>query len=128
MIDFANIKHTTAGLECHYLGQRKSGDQTLHRFAVINAVSEVICYYDDAGRRVEFSGASGWVKVVDGHQIVKPPRKIEVTRWLCFKYVLACVEEPVAVHLWDVEPTSVQIEKGKYFKVEKITRTIEVPE
>lgn len=128
MIDFANIKHTTTGLECYYLGQRKSGDQVLHRFAVVNSVSEVICYYDDNGRRIEFCGAKGWATVPDGHPIIKPPRKVQVTRWLCFKHTPTDLENPVAVHLWQCEPSEKQIESAKYFKVDKHTWNIEVPE
>jgi hypothetical protein len=128
MIDFANIKHTTAGLDCHYLSQRKSGDQVLHRFAVVNSVSETICYYNDNGRRIDFCGARGWVEVPDGHQIIKPPRRVQVTRWLCFKFTPTDIENPVAVHLWDCEPPREQIENAKFFKVEKIIKTIEVPE
>lgn len=129
MIDFANIKHTTAGLECYYLGQRISKGVILHRFAVVNSASEMICYYNESGKLIDYDPRTGrWVACSDGHQIVRPPRNVEVTRWLCFEYVNDFVKDPIVIHLWASEPSEDQIRNNQYFKVEKITRTIEVPE
>lgn len=82
MIDFAKITKTLTGLACCYLGQRTSGGQVLHRFAVFSDVGEVFCYYNEQGQKIEFSGAGGWLVDTKGHQIIAPPKIVEVTRWV----------------------------------------------
>ena len=83
MIDFSKIAKTVDGLDCYYIGQRTSGGKTIHRFAIANDASEVICYYDEQGKRLEFSGAGGWVVCKTGiHQIIAPPKIVEVTKWI----------------------------------------------
>ncbi len=82
MIDFRSIRYTTAGLECYYLGQRRSGDQVLHRFAVVNPAGEKFAYYNEQGQRIEYLGPGVWVVQNDGHQIIAPPKIVEVTRWI----------------------------------------------
>lgn len=83
MIDFQNIRYTTAGLECYYLGQRRSGDGNVHRFAVVNPAGEKFAYYNDQGQRIEFDDRTGkWVATPTGHQIIAPPKIVEVTRWV----------------------------------------------
>lgn len=83
MIDFAKITKTFDGIDCCYLGQRKSGDQVLHRFAVFNNASELFCYYNEQGQRVECDAKTGkWAPVTTGHQIVAPPKIVEVTGWV----------------------------------------------
>ena len=82
MIDFQSIRYTTAGLECYYLGQRRSGDQVLHRFAVVNPAGEKFAYYNEQGQRIEYLGPGVWVVQNDGHQIIAPPKIVEVTRWV----------------------------------------------
>lgn len=81
-IDFSKITKTVDGLDCYYIGQRTSGGKIIHRFAVVNDVSELINYYDEQGQRIEFSGAGGWLVSNSGHQIIKPPKIVEVTRWV----------------------------------------------
>lgn len=82
MIDFAKITKTVGGLDCYYLGQRRSGDQVLHRFAVVNPAGEKFAYYNEQGRRIEYLGPGAWVVQNDGHQIIAPPKIVEVTRWV----------------------------------------------
>ena len=83
MIDFQSIRYTTAGLECYYLGQRRSGDQVLHRFAVVNPAGEKFAYYNEQGQRVDFDDRTRkWVVTSGGHQIIAPPKIVEVTGWV----------------------------------------------
>lgn len=82
MIDFSKITKTVTGLDCYYLGQRRSAGQVLHRFAVVNDAAELICYYNEQGQRIEFSGADGWVVQNGSYQIIAPPKIVEVTRWI----------------------------------------------
>ena len=83
MIDFQSIRYTTAGLECYYLGQRRSVDGNVHRFAVVNPAGEKFAYYNDHGQRIEFDDRTGkWVATPTGHQIIAPPKIVEVTRWV----------------------------------------------
>ncbi len=82
-IDFQSIRYTTAGLECYYLGQRRSVDGNVHRFAVVNPAGEKFAYYNDQGQRIEFDDRTGkWVVTPTGHQIIAPPKIVEVTRWV----------------------------------------------
>lgn len=83
MIDFSKITKTVGGLDCYYLGQRTSNGQVLHRFAIANNASEFICYYNEQGKAIEFSGSlRKWVATPTGHQIVAPPKIVEVTGWV----------------------------------------------
>lgn len=82
MIDFAKITKTFDGLDCYYIGQRKSVGKTIHRFAIVNDTAELICYYDEQGKRIEFCGSDGWMVNKHGHQIIAPPKIVEVTRWV----------------------------------------------
>ena len=82
MIDFAKITKTLTGLDCYYLGQRTSGDQVLHRFAVVNPACEKFAYYNEQGQRIEYLGPGVWVVQNDGHQIIAPPKIVEVTGWV----------------------------------------------
>lgn len=79
MIEFSKITKTLTGLACCYLGQRTSGGQVLHRFAVFSDVGEVFCYYNEQGQKIEFSGAGGWLVDTKGHQIIAPPKIVELT-------------------------------------------------
>ncbi|MCE2815550.1 MAG: hypothetical protein LW850_34655 [Planctomycetaceae bacterium] len=86
MIDFTKITKTLVGLDCYYLGQRISGDQVLHRFAVVNPAGEKFVYYNDQGQRIDYaSGIGKWVVRNDGHQIIAPPKIVEVTRWVALQ-------------------------------------------
>lgn len=83
MIDFQSIRYTTAGLECYYLGQRRSVDGNVHRFAVVNPAGEKFAYYNEQGHRIEFDDRTRkWVVTPGGHQIIAPPKIVEVTRWV----------------------------------------------
>ena len=82
MIEFSKITKTLTGLACCYIGQRTSGGQVLHRFAVFSDVGEVFCYYNEQGQKIEFSGAGGWLVDTKGHQIIAPPKIVEVTGWV----------------------------------------------
>ena len=124
MIDFSTITKTVDGLDCYYIGQRKSGGKTIHRFAIANDVSEVICYYDEQGKRLDFSGAGGWVVCkTGGHQIIAPPKIVEVTRWIGYYWDKdkgdVCTDFYVQVYP-DAERS--------YLKLLKITESIEVAE
>jgi hypothetical protein len=122
MIDFTKITKTLVGLDCYYLGQRISGDQVLHRFAVVNPAGEKFVYYNDQGQRIDYaSGIGKWVVRNDGHQVIAPPKIVEVTRWIVYDrndscldgyYCFVSVSKPV---------------DGKFDHVEKVTARFEVP-
>ena len=54
----------------------------MHRFAVFSDVGEVFCYYNEQGQKIEFSGAGGWLVDTKGHQIIAPPKIVEVTQYV----------------------------------------------
>lgn len=87
MIDFSKITKTIGGLDCYYLGQRFSYGVNVHRFAVVNGHSERFCYYNDAGKRIDFTDGR-WSEAEclkvdkDLFQIIAPPKIVEVTRWI----------------------------------------------
>ena len=126
---FAKITKTLDGFDCHYFGTRESFGRHVHCFAIFSpqiGVQEV--QYDDDGNRLRFENGK-WVKGnTTNYQIVEPRRKVEVTRWICFKNVPTDIQEPIAVHLWDREPSNEQIEAAKYFEIEKRVWVVEVPE
>jgi hypothetical protein len=129
MIDFSKITKTLDGFDCHYFGTRESFGRQVHCFAVFHPLlgtAEVQC--DANGKRLKFENKEWVESTATNYQIVKPMRKVEVVGWLCFKHVPTEPEDPVAVHLWDCEPSEKQIEAAKYFKVEKHVWTVEVPE
>ena len=86
MIDFAKITKTVGGLDCYYLGQRLSYGVNVHRFAVVNGHSERFCYYNDAGKRIDFTDGR-WSEAEclkvdkDLFQIIAPPKIVEFTRF-----------------------------------------------
>ena len=124
MIDFKSIRYTLGGLECYYCGQRKSGNQVLHRFAVVNGSMEVFQYYDDQGRRLEYVGPGMWVGVSsEHHDIIKPWRKVEVTRWLTYHRNADGIF--VRMHNQNPEGKELTWYAGKTVKV---TEVFEVPE
>ena len=122
MIDFQSIRYTTAGLECYYLGQRLSGDQVLHRFAVVNPAGEKFAYYNEQGQRIEYLGPGAWEVQSGGHQIIAPPKIVEVTRWIGYYWDKdkgdICTDYYVQIYP-DAERA--------YLKLLKITESIEVP-
>ena len=129
MIYFSKITKTLDGFDCHYFGTRESFGRKIHCFGVFHpvlGVQEVA--YDANGKRLKFENKEWVASGATSYQIVKPMRKVEVVRWLCFKHTRTYPEHPVAVHLWDREPSEKQIETAKYFKVERHVWTVEVPE
>ena len=82
MIDFSKITKTIGGIDCCYLGQRSSGDQVLHRFAIVNPTCETFAYFNDQGQRIEYVAPGKWAVTLEGHQIVRPPKIVEVTKWI----------------------------------------------
>ena len=123
MIDFSKITKTVTGLDCYYLGQRRSGDQVLHRFAIVNDTAEMFCYYNERGQKIEFSGADGWLVDNKGHQIIAPPKIVEVARWIGYYWDKdkgdVCTDYYVQIYP-DAERA--------YLKLLKITESIEVPQ
>lgn len=129
MIYFSKITKTLDGFDCHYFGTRESYGSMIHCFGVFHpglGVHEVA--YDANGKRLKFENGSWIESRASSYQIVKPMRKVEVVRWLCFKHTPTDIEHPVAVHLWDREPSEKQIETAKYFKIDKHVWKVEVPE
>lgn len=84
MIDFAKITKTLGGHDCHYFGTRIGFDGTkLHCFAIMTSCGVKEKNYDDQGRPLAFSMAGKWeVSETNAFAIVKPPKIVEVTRWI----------------------------------------------
>ena len=129
MIDFKAITKTLDGFDCHYFGTRVSFGKEVHCFGVFSAqigLQEIT--YDENGNRLKFEMGS-WVESrAANYQIVKPKRKVKVTRWLCFAYRPDFIDDQIVVHALLREPTSDESNHNKYFKIDKHTWTLEVPE
>lgn len=84
MIEFANITKTLDGHDCHYFGTRIGFDGTkLHCFAIMTSCGVKEKNYDDQGRPLAFSMAGKWeVSETDAFAITKPPKIVEVTKWI----------------------------------------------
>ena len=83
MIEFSKITKTLDGYECHYFGTRIGADQKiLHCFAVWthNGVFEKC--YDEHGRHLVWDFGTWEVSKTDAFAITKPPKIVEVTRWV----------------------------------------------
>lgn len=129
MIEFEKITKTLDGFDCHYFGTRESYVSTIHCFGVFHPVLGVHeVAYDANGKRLKFENGSWVESTATSYQIVKPRRKVEVVRWLCFAFCPHFVEDPVSVHVFMREPNAEEIDRNKYFKVERHVWTVEVPE
>lgn len=84
MIDFAKITKTLDGYDCHYFGTRIGFDGTkLHCFAIMTSCGVKEKNYDDQGRPLAFSMDGKWeVSETNAFAITKPPKIVEVTRWV----------------------------------------------
>ena len=84
MIDFSKITKTVDGYDCHYFGTRESYGTKLHCFGVMTAQGVVEKCYDDQGRRLVWVSCDvQWgVCENDSFAIIKPPKIVEVTRWV----------------------------------------------
>ena len=83
MIDFAKITKTLDGYDCHYFGTRESYGTKLHCFGVWTPTGLYEKCYDDQGRHIAFSMDGKWeVSETNAFAIVKPPKIVEVTRWI----------------------------------------------
>ena len=83
MIDFAKITKTLDGYDCHYFGTRESYGTKLHCFGVWTPTGLYEKCYDDQGRPLTFSMNGKWeVSETNAFAIVKPPKIVEVTRWI----------------------------------------------
>ena len=84
MIDFAKITKTLDGDPCHYFGTRIGFDGTkLHCFAIMTSCGVKEKNYDDQGRPLAFSMDGKWeVTETNAFAIVRPPKIVEVTRWV----------------------------------------------
>lgn len=86
MIDFSKITKTLDGYDCHYFGTREHNWTTLHCFGVMHphfGVKEAV--YNAEGKRLTLAGGQ-WVAVLDSYcQIIKPKKKVSVTRWITIK-------------------------------------------
>lgn len=128
-IDFANIKKTVDGFDCHYFGMRESFGSMIHCFGVFHpkdGVREVA--YDSEGKRLRFDMGEWVLSLASNFQIVTPRRKVQSTRWLCFAYRPEFIVDQIVVHLFHREPTTEEIDLNKYLAVKKITTELEVPE
>ena len=83
MIDFAKITKTLDGYDCHYFGTRESYGTKLHCFGVWTPTGLYEKCCDDQGRPLTFSMNGKWeVSETNAFAIVKPPKIVEVTRWI----------------------------------------------
>lgn len=109
MIDFSKITKTLDGYDCHYFGTRESYRTKLHCFGVWTSAGVHENNYDDQGRRLVWnSNDMGWeVCGNDSFAIIKPPKIVEVTRWLCFYRDSGCIDDfHVVVAVGMPEPCS----------------------
>ena len=84
MIDFSKITKTLDGYDCHYFGTRESYGTKLHCFGVWTPTGLYEKCYDDQGRHLVLSpNGTGWeVRKSNAFAIVRPPKIVEVTRWI----------------------------------------------
>lgn len=84
MIEFSKITKTLDGYDCHYFGVRESHGTTLHCFGVWTGYGCCESAYDEQGRRLRWCHEKTCWKVSanQAFQIVKPPKIVEVTRWV----------------------------------------------
>lgn len=124
MIDFSKITKTLDGFDCHYFGTRISNGIKLHCFGVWTTTGLYEKCYDENGKHLVWSDLVGkWcVSNRPDFQIVKPPKIIEVTRWVGYYWDKdkgdVCTDFYVQVYP-DAERA--------YLKLSKITESIEVP-
>ncbi len=84
MIEFAKITQTLDGYDCHYFGTRMSNGRKLHCFGVWTTTGLYEKCYDENGKHLVWNYNEGEFIVSDqpDFQIVKPPKIVEVTRWV----------------------------------------------
>jgi hypothetical protein len=83
MIEFEKITKTLDGFDCHYFGTRESFGRQVHCLGVFHPVLGVHeVAYDANGKRLKFENGSWIESTATSYQIVKPMRKVEVTRWV----------------------------------------------
>lgn len=107
MIDFSKITKTLDGYDCHYFGTRVGFDGAkLHCFGVWTPTGLYEKCYDDQGRHLvwEPNGMKWKVCESNAFAIVRPPKIVEVTRWIALYksnitrdgYTVSCFQdEPV---------------------------------
>ena len=87
MIEFSKITKTLDGYECHYFGTRIGADQTiLHCFAVWTHNGVFEKGYDQHGRQLVWNFGTWEVSKTDAFAITKPPKIVEVTRWIGLRH------------------------------------------
>ena len=75
MIDFASIKKTPCGRDCHYFGKRIGVDgSTLHCYGIWTEHGVFEWCYDDAGRRLVLV-AGKWIVTSAAEPIAPPPKR-----------------------------------------------------
>lgn len=93
MIDFSKITKTLDGYDCHYFGTRENNGTTLHCFAVMHpqfGVKEAV--YDAEGKRLALAGGQWFAALDAAFQIVKPKKKVSVTRWFRIERDVDCAD------------------------------------
>lgn len=75
MIDFASIKKTPCGRDCHYFGKRLGVDSVaLHCYGVWTEYGVFEWCYNDAGQRLLWT-KRGWIIDPDIQPIAPPPKR-----------------------------------------------------
>ena len=84
MIEFSKITKTLGGYDCHYFGTRYSNKTKLYCFGVWTTTGLYEKCYDENGKHLVWSDLVGKWSVSDrpDFQIVKPPKIVEVTKWI----------------------------------------------
>ena len=75
MIDFASVKKTPCGRDCHYFGMRIGVDGVvLHCYGVWGELGVFEWCYDDKGQRLVFVSGR-WVAAIAAEPIAPPPKR-----------------------------------------------------
>lgn len=92
MIDFASIKKTPCGRDCHYFGMRQGlTGIALHSFGVWDATSGTFEWcYDEQGRRLTYTNGN-WFLHPTAEPIAPPPKR-KVWAY-CLRDRDGCIEE-----------------------------------
>lgn len=123
MIDFSKITKTIDGYDCHYFGTREHNGTTLHCFGIMHphfGVKEAA--YNAEGKRLRWDGFC-WIASESGEfKIVKPKKKVSVTRWFMIERDVDCVDGyyvKMLAYRPESQPEAIDIQHTFTFEVDE---------